>query len=59
MIGRGLIGATHHSLHHKQFKYNYGLYFTFWDKWKRTESPVYEQLFEEKTTADASKKTVR
>ena len=48
-IGRWLIGATHHSLHHKQFRYNYGLYFTFWDKWKGTESPVYEQLFEEKT----------
>ncbi|MEI6948743.1 sterol desaturase family protein [Paraflavisolibacter sp. H34] len=48
-LGRWLIGATHHSLHHKQFKYNYGLYFTFWDKWKKTESPQYEQLFEEKT----------
>jgi Delta7-sterol 5-desaturase len=48
-LGRWLIGATHHSLHHKQFKYNYGLYFTFWDKWKKTESPVFEKLFEEKT----------
>ena len=49
LLGRWLIGATHHSLHHKQFKYNYGLYFTFWDKWKKTESPLYENLFEEKT----------
>ncbi len=49
VLGRWLIGATHHSLHHKQFKYNYGLYFTFWDKWKKTESPLYEGLFEEKT----------
>lgn len=48
-LGRWLIGATHHSLHHKQFKYNYGLYFTFWDKWKQTESPLYRRLFEEKT----------
>ena len=48
-IGKWLIGATHHSLHHKQFKYNFGLYFTFWDKWKKTESPLYENLFEEKT----------
>ena len=48
-FGKWLIGATHHSLHHKQFKYNYGLYFTFWDKWKKTESPVFEKLFEEKT----------
>lgn len=49
-IGKWLIGATHHSLHHKQFKYNYGLYFTFWDKWKATESPAYKALFEEKTS---------
>jgi lathosterol oxidase len=48
-LGKWLIGATHHSLHHKQFKYNYGLYFTCWDKWKATESPAYEKLFEEKT----------
>ncbi len=50
-FGKWLIGATHHSLHHKQFKFNYGLYFTFWDKWKKTESPLYEALFEEKTNA--------
>lgn len=53
-LGRWLIGATHHSLHHKQFRYNYGLYFTFWDKWKRTESPLYGKLFEEKTEKKAA-----
>lgn len=55
-LGRWLIGATHHSLHHKQFKYNYGLYFTFWDKWKGTESPLYKSLFEEKTGGMANEK---
>lgn len=50
-LGKWLIGATHHALHHRQFKYNYGLYFTFWDKWKATESPTYESLFEEKTNS--------
>jgi lathosterol oxidase len=50
-LGRWLIGATHHSLHHRQFKYNYGLYFTFWDKWKNTESDLYEKLFNEKTSS--------
>jgi len=50
-LGKWLIGATHHSLHHKQFKYNYGLYFTFWDKWKHTESPLYQRLFAEKTAS--------
>jgi Delta7-sterol 5-desaturase len=49
VLGKWMIGATHHSLHHKQFKYNFGLYFTFWDKWKRTESPKFNELFEEKT----------
>lgn len=49
-IGRWLIGATHHSLHHKQFRYNYGLYFTFWDKWQKTESPVFDETFEAATT---------
>lgn len=49
IIGKWVIGATHHSMHHKQFKYNFGLYFTFWDKWKRTESPGFNRLFEEKT----------
>jgi len=49
-IGKWIIGATHHSLHHKQFKYNFGLYFTFWDKWKKTESPKFSSVFKEKTT---------
>lgn len=41
-----VIGATHHSLHHKQYKYNYGLYFTFWDRITRTESPEFNKIFE-------------
>lgn len=37
-FGKILIGATHHHYHHKEFNSNYGLYFTFWDKWMGTES---------------------
>ena len=48
-FGRWWIGATHHSLHHSQFRYNYGLYFTFWDKWMRTESPDFVRLFQKRT----------
>lgn len=48
-LGRWLIGATHHGLHHSQFRYNYGLYFTFWDKWMKTESPDFHKLFSQKT----------
>jgi len=49
-FGKWWIGATHHSLHHSQFKYNFGLYFTFWDKWAKTESPDFEKLFDKKTS---------
>ena len=34
-----IIGATHHDQHHRKFNYNFGLYFTYWDKWMGTESP--------------------
>jgi lathosterol oxidase len=49
-LGQWLIGATHHSLHHKQFRYNFGLYFTCWDKWMNTESPLFKSLFKKKTS---------
>ena len=48
-IGKWLIGATHHDLHHKEFRSNFGLYFTFWDKWMKTESPNYDSRFDEIT----------
>ena len=32
-----LIGATHHDIHHRNSKKNFGLYFTFWDRWMKTE----------------------
>lgn len=45
-VGKWLIGSTHHDLHHKDFRSNYGLYFTCWDKWMRTESKLYEDRFD-------------
>jgi Delta7-sterol 5-desaturase len=45
-FGKHIIGATHHSHHHKFYRYNFGLYFTFWDKWGKTESPNFEKDFE-------------
>lgn len=44
-VGKWLIGSTHHDLHHKEFKTNYGLYLTFWDKWMKTESKNFERQF--------------
>ena len=46
ILTKWVIGATHHSLHHKQFKYNFGLYFTFWDKIEKTESPIFPATIE-------------
>ncbi len=31
-LGRHIITASHHNLHHTKFTGNYGLYFRFWDK---------------------------
>lgn len=43
--GRPLFGfmttVTHHDLHHSQGRYNYGLYFSWWDRWMGTEHPEY------------------
>ena len=36
-LWKWVIGASHHDLHHKKFNHNYGLYFTFWDRWMGTE----------------------
>jgi len=32
-----IIGATHHDIHHRFAQKNFGLYFTFWDRWMKTE----------------------
>lgn len=47
--GRPLLGfmttTTHHDLHHAQAGWNYGLYFTWWDRWMGTEHPEYLARF--------------
>lgn len=37
--------STHHNLHHQYFVGNYGLYFTWWDRWMGTELPQYAERF--------------
>ena len=37
--------TTHHDLHHSSGRYNYGLYFTWWDRWMGTEHPEYVRRF--------------
>lgn len=43
--------TTHHDLHHSGgFNYNYGLYFTWWDRMMGTEHPRYREIFREVTS---------
>jgi sterol desaturase/sphingolipid hydroxylase (fatty acid hydroxylase superfamily) len=47
--GKPLFGwvttVTHHDMHHEHGGYNFGLYFTFWDRWMGTENPEYLERF--------------
>lgn len=42
-----LTTVTHHDLHHSQAGWNYGLYFTWWDRLMKTEHPLYHEKFAE------------
>jgi len=42
-----LTTVTHHDLHHAQSGWNYGLYFTYWDRLMGTEHPLYHEKFAE------------
>jgi sterol desaturase/sphingolipid hydroxylase (fatty acid hydroxylase superfamily) len=46
-----LTTVTHHDLHHAEAGWNYGLYFTWWDRLMGTEHPDYYARF-----ADATRK---
>ncbi|MDB5704262.1 MAG: sterol desaturase, partial [Sphingomonas bacterium] len=41
-----LTTTTHHDLHHSEGRHNFGLYFTWWDRWMGTEHPKYHARFE-------------
>jgi Delta7-sterol 5-desaturase len=47
--GRPMFGwlttTVHHDLHHAQAGWNYGLYFTWWDRWMGTEHPDYHARY--------------
>ncbi len=38
-LGKWQNTSTNHNIHHEQFKFNYGLYFTFWDRLMNTYNP--------------------
>jgi Delta7-sterol 5-desaturase len=39
--------VTHHNIHHEKFNTNYGLYFSWWDRWMKTEDKAYHERFDE------------
>lgn len=41
-----LSAVTHHDLHHESARWNYGLYFTWWDRLMGTEHPDYRHRFD-------------
>lgn len=41
-----LTTVTHHDIHHAEARWNYGLYFTWWDRLMGTEHPDYYARFE-------------
>lgn len=45
--------VTHHDMHHAYAGYNYGLYFTWWDRWMGTEHPQYHAHFAAVTSRGA------
>lgn len=46
--------SVHHNMHHQLFNGNYALYFTWWDRWMKTEFKDYEsrhqEIFERENT---------
>lgn len=51
--------TTHHDLHHSEGRYNFGLYFTWWDKLMGTEHPRYHERFEANARPRASTSPAR
>lgn len=39
--------STHHNMHHLHGRYNYGIYFNFWDKLMKTNHPDYIATFKQ------------
>jgi lathosterol oxidase len=46
-------GAAHHTIHHLYFNYNYGQYFTLWDKIGGTYRLPSEEQLNERLKKDA------
>ena len=47
--GHFLNTPTHHTMHHENFRANFGLYFNIWDRMMGTNDPEYSHRFEQVT----------
>ena len=54
-LGGRFTTTTHHHLHHETAQGNYGLWFTWWDRWMGTERGDYHARFEKVTQAHAAR----
>jgi lathosterol oxidase len=48
--GRWLTTTLHHEMHHAYGRFNYGLYFVWWDRWCGTEHPEYRERLDRLVT---------
>lgn len=53
-VGRFFTTTTHHHLHHETARGNYGLWFTWWDRWFNTERMDYHGRFDAVTQTSRS-----
>ena len=44
-LGRWINTSVAHNTHHATARYNYGLYFLFWDRWMGTLDPDYDRRY--------------
>ncbi len=49
-FGRAVITPSHHHLHHRDYRCNYGLYFRFWDRVGGTDRGWARELLADRTT---------
>ncbi|HVW96059.1 MAG TPA: sterol desaturase family protein [Mucilaginibacter sp.] len=51
--------STHHNMHHRLVKCNYGLYFNFWDRIMHTNHPTYVESYDQVTGQREQGKAIR
>jgi Delta7-sterol 5-desaturase len=44
-VGKFFNTVTHHNMHHQFHQQNYGLYFSFWDEWMKTNHKDYPEQY--------------